>query len=183
MTQGGEAGNPLAHLLLASCRYNLAYWHMEQENVDASKQYMKRFSESLKRAYRDRKKSKFLSIQQEIEADYFALITQNFERAIAQYEKLLAVKDESPLYQARRAHWMLFGIYGGDWGAKKMVNPVKCRHHAIQILAHWPDSVEAKIIRDQLRYSDVKGGSQFNQVAEDNYVLVGSVDRSPLEDE
>ena len=83
------------------------------------------------------------------------------------YEELCQVTPETPLHTALRAHWMLAGIYSGDWGVakdekgKQVIDPAKARTHLIQILAHWNESSEAEFIRRNLRSDEESGTNRF----------------------
>ena len=95
------------------------------------------------------------------------LVSKNYPAAVEAYEELCQVTPDTPLHTALRAHWMLAGIYSGDWGVAKdekgkpVIDPAKARGHLIQILAHWNESSEAEFIRRNLRWDEESGTNRF----------------------
>ena len=54
-----------------------------------------------------------------------------------------------------RGHWMLAGIFAGDWGVdQQVIDAEKARYHVIEIVAGWPDSPEAKRLKRWLLWDD-----------------------------
>ena len=71
---------------------------------------------------------------------------------------------DQPLQTQLRGHWMLSGIRAGDWGLAEQssVDLNESRRHVIQILSNWPDSPEASLLKQWLRWDDTKGETEFN---------------------
>ncbi len=90
----------------------------------------------------------------EAEADLFLMKAQNKEAA-SKYLSVVKVSDS--LDAKLRARWMLMGLYSGDWETGKvspeLVDPVKAREIAIQILAFHPNSPHAARLRQVLQMS------------------------------
>lgn len=145
-----EPTNPLAHLLLASCYFNLARAHESGEARIRHQQH-------LKLAYEHRDSDPFSDdpVRLEIEADYALLVAKDVPAAVRRYEELTRVPQQSRGRFALRAHWMLAGIRLGDWGvtsyAPQLIDPEKARQHVLQILSNWPDSPEAEFYRKCMR--------------------------------
>ncbi len=76
------------------------------------------------------------------------------------------------LHTALRAHWMLAGIYSGDWGAEELKDVHKARDHLRIILAHWPQSDEAKYITSKLRWDSQAGKNRFQHLPQRNKPLL-----------
>jgi hypothetical protein len=152
-----EANNPFAQLLLANCYHNLARYRDEEKN-------RARFEEMLRAAYENRDRAPHPSIRTEIEGDYALLVERDFAKAIECYGALARGSDEGSARFALRAHWMLAGIYLGDWGVneyeanlageelrdKGIVDLEKGRYHILEILANWDGTPEAKFYRHHL---------------------------------
>ncbi len=161
-----DPANPLAQLLLANAYYNqFQALETQGQGPEAEKSHGN-FESALRKAYAFRSQSDdFAYVRREIEADYALLISHEYPAAIAAYQELAGIDPETPLHTALRANWMLAGIHAGDWGlavaAPDLVDPVKARQYLVKILAHWPDSDEAKFIRKNLRWDDEEGRSQF----------------------
>ncbi len=89
----------------------------------------------------------------EIEAD-IAMLSAKYVNAAEKYQSILKSSDEPAKLRAR---WMLMGLHAGDWEANKfakdLVDPVKARTYAIEILALHPDSTHAKRLRNILQIS------------------------------
>jgi tetratricopeptide (TPR) repeat protein len=164
-----ETRNPFVRMLLANCYFNQAQALVQSGQADEAKSRIQQFSEALKHAYREVDRTRLRHIQDEIKADYNLLVRKQYDEAIRIYETLAEVKDDSKLHIALRAHWMLAGIYSGDWGVDdSFVDPAKAREHLIQILAHWGDSSEAAFIRRSLRWSEEEGRNQFEYFPREN---------------
>jgi hypothetical protein len=132
--------------------------------------------ESLRRAFRERDNAQVDLLKLEILADHSLLVKRDFGEAIQLYERLATAPNDATLHTALRAHWMLAGIYSGDWGVDaNLVNPQKARQHLITVLAHWPDSAEAAFIKTNLRWSDEKGGNQFESFPRQNQAIIPDV--------
>ena len=74
------------------------------------------------------------------------------------------IKVNQPIQSQLRGHWMLAGIYAGDWGnaGKPIVDAEQSRRHITEILSNWPDSPEAKLLKQWLRWDDTKQQTDFN---------------------
>ncbi len=169
-----DDANALPRFLLANCHYNRARQQIEAgEDPSAT---MKSFGSELRAAYRFRTTLPDSDLRREIEADYALLVRGKPAEAIPIYERLaegFATSDT-----ARRANWMLAGIYGNDWGVPaEFAEPEKARQRLIAILAIWPESPEAAFIKRALRWDDTRGGSQFPHLPRENDRLAAEVDR------
>ena len=112
----------------------------------------------------------------EIEADFALLVQRNVGQAIQKYQELAGTdpKSDTNIHSALRAHWMLAGIYSGDWGvAEKFVDKEQARQHLIQILAFWWDSPEANFIKNSLRWSAEEQKTMFPNFPLQNETVVG----------
>jgi hypothetical protein len=161
-----DLSNPLAELLLANCSYNQFQSALRAQRPEEAQSHREVFEGALRKAYLFRDESSdFAYLKQEIEADYALLIEKDYAEAIRAYEHLAGTVEETPLHTAARAHWMLAGIYAGDWGiaqdAADLVDSSKSRAHLVEILAHWENSNEAKFIRKNIRWDDESGRSEF----------------------
>jgi TolB-like protein len=161
--------NPFTHMLLASCYFNKAQAVGSQgQNAERQKMH-EQLTEALKRAFRERDNSQVDLLKTEIEADYNLLVKKDFAEAIRLYGVLARAPNDAKLHTALRAHWMLAGIYSGDWDVDpKLIDAKKARGFLIQILAHWPESSEASFIKTNLRWSDEKGRNQFENFPRQN---------------
>ncbi|MGE0756989.1 MAG: hypothetical protein AB7O38_08215 [Pirellulaceae bacterium] len=163
--------NPFAHMLVASCQYNLSHVAANAGQAEAAQARMQQMVGALKRAFLERKNAQVELLTLEITADHQLLVNKNFQEAIKVYEQLATAPNDATLHTALRAHWMLAGIYSGDWHAPaEVVNPQKAREHLINILAHWPESPEASFIKTSLRWSEEKGRNQLETVPLQNNI-------------
>ncbi|MDA1177888.1 MAG: hypothetical protein O2931_03730 [Planctomycetota bacterium] len=179
----GSAGDPRnawAQLLLTSCYYNLWFGHYQRGDGAEASRIQKEFQKSLSQAYnsRNRKRMPLPSMQEEIMADYALLKDKDYPKAIGVYEKLALLKDDPNPNTALRAHWMLVGIYAGDWQVpSEFVDVAKARQHLQQILAHWPDRLEAKYYASFVRADQrVAASSTFLPLANGE---LANVDAAP----
>ena len=156
-----ESRNPLVSWLGSNIAYNLASYRFAAGESAAAEAQMAEMGLSLSRAYRGRREVKLPSLATEIEADYSLLVAHDVKVAIAGYE--LMTKPEQPSSTQRRGHWMLSGIYAGDWGVdESIVNPQAARQHLVEILANWPESPEADLLRKWMRWDDSAGKTKFS---------------------
>jgi tetratricopeptide (TPR) repeat protein len=168
--------NPFTHMLTASCHFNLAQAAANDDRTAEAKERSRQMAEALKRAYRERGSAQVELLRLEIEADHALLVTKDYPEAIRLYEQLATAPNDATLHTALRAHWMLAGIYSGDWSVPEtVVQPQKAREHLIRILAHWPDSSEAAFIKNNLRWSDEKGRNQFESFPRQNQAVLPDV--------
>lgn len=158
----GDEQNAWAQLLLANCHYNLRAYHVKQQQADQVRSDTIAFVRSLARAYQHRKNVPVRAIQEEIVADYLLLRRQNHADALKRYEQLARNDEQANPNVALRAHWMLAGLYLGDWGTpKSLVDAEAARKHIVEIMTHWPDSSQAKFVRKQLRWDERQGQTRF----------------------
>ncbi|QGJ70687.1 Hypothetical protein PBC10988_23850 [Planctomycetales bacterium 10988] len=161
-----DPDNPFVHLMLVSVYYNLA----EMNDID---DYVTKQNQHLLKAYTLREKfDADHPARLEIEADYALLAKHDYPTAVELYSKL-ANDDPKNANYALRAHWMLAGIYLGDWGtnqeAPEVVDLESARHHILSILAFWPASSQAKFYRQAMEnsgegYTEVEvGGLQASR--------------------
>ncbi len=106
----------------------------------------------------------------EIEADYGLLVEHQIAESIDKYKRL--TNDDVPLQSQLRAHWMLAGIYAGDWSVDKAhLDSKLARDHVVQILSNWPDSPEALLLKQWLRWDDSKHQTNFDYLPQMNVKL------------
>lgn len=147
-----EPRNGVAHWLLANIHFNLAQQAFAAGEQEEAESHMQSMARSLGRAYRYRDTIASSSLSKEIASDYVLLVDRDIPLAIKRYETLASDRGISSGVR-RRAHWMLTGIYAGDWAvAAEHVDPAKARDHAIAILANWEKSPEAELLRTWLRW-------------------------------
>jgi hypothetical protein len=156
-----EPKNALGHWLQANVAYNQASRHYRTGNAEEAKARMRDVRTSLGEAVKNRIGLEPQSLLIEIEADYY-LNERQPEEAVKRYLEL--TKLDQPLQSQLRGHWMLAGIYAGDWGnaQKAIVDASESRRHITEILANWPDSAEAKLLKQWLRWDDTKEQTDFN---------------------
>lgn len=149
-----ESTNGLAHWLLANIHFNLATAAQSRGATDAAAEAMREMKRSLGRAYRFRNEIDSPSLVKELAADHLLLVQRKVPEAIGAYEAL-AIDPEASASVRRRAHWMLTGLYSGDWGVDpEAVDPTLARQHAIAILANWEASPEAGLLRKWLGWDE-----------------------------
>jgi hypothetical protein len=163
-----DADNPLVHAWLASVYFNLG-------SESASPEMAEKYKAALEKAYQFRATATDPSFPTLIEAQYALIIEKDGVKAAGLYESLLMEPATKPLDITLKTHWMLAGIYAGDWGVNaSVVSPEKARDHVIAILAQWPDSSEALYFTRALRW-DKEDGSQHPFVPHENSPVVDSV--------
>jgi hypothetical protein len=165
-----DRDNPLAHLLLANCYFAQAQILSDQNQPEQAGEKLQQFRAELNRANRNQSKLDRNEIKSEIKADFALFGRQGgAAEAIELYESLTKSSgqpdDKINLESALRAHWMLAGIYSGDWGVDPSLrDPEKARDHLARILAHWPDSHQAEIIRRDLRWDSAEGKNSLESI-------------------
>ena len=144
--------NPFIQAMLANCHFNLA-------RTDETGDHQEKSLKSLKAAYDLRSNASSDAVRLEIEADYALLIERDVADAISIYEMMLLEPNRPrQLRRALRAHWMLAGIYCGDWGVpSSIIDPAKAREHIVQILAHWEETPEARFYKDAFSWEENEG--------------------------
>lgn len=156
-----EPRNPIIHWLASNIAYNLAAYHFGVGDAATADAQMKKMGQSLARAYRDRKSVKLPSLVMEIEADYSLLVARNVKASTEAYVAMTS--SDQPSATQRRGHWMLSGIYAGDWGVDESnVNAKAARDHVVAILAGWPESPEAELLKKWMRWDDAAGKTKFS---------------------
>ncbi len=169
-----EPRNPLAHWLQANVAYNQAANLYRVGNKQAAVSRMKEMKSSLSRAIDLRADIHHPSLLTEIEGDYFLLVKRDIPEAIARYETM--TQPDQPLQSQLRGHWMLSGIYAGDWGNAQQptVDPAKARLHVMQIMANWPNSPQASLLKKWLNYDETRSETEFNYLPRVNVELSGA---------
>jgi hypothetical protein len=162
---GGDPENPVAQFLLASCYFNQWLHAKQQADEVTATELRSLFTTALDRARGFRKNTIDEDLKTEIAADYALFRERDLPAAIALYEKLTGAAREGEaaieLHSALRAHWMLAGIYSGDWSitGENIPDGDKLRYHLLMILSHWPDSSEATFVRENIRWNEQAGKS------------------------
>ncbi len=165
-----DGKNALAHWLAANVAYNQATRLFKLGQKEAAETLMREMKSSLRRAIRERSDVDVPSFVTEIEADYALLVDRNTAKAIEKYKELTS--EDMPLQSQLRGHWMLAGIYAGDWSVGDSVtDPKLARQHIVQILANWPDSPEATLLKQWLRWNDSLEQTEFNYLPRMNAEL------------
>ena len=142
-----EPTNGMAHWLLANAHFNRATAAQARQEPEMAVAEMKEMKRSLARAYRYRNELDSHALSKEIAADYRLLVERDVPQAIQAYQELTQDPMSTPLIR-RRAHWMLCGLFSGDWGAgHESVDATAAREHAIAILANWESSSEAELLK------------------------------------
>jgi tetratricopeptide (TPR) repeat protein len=158
-----DESNPVGNALDAYCAFNRAQnsWRLGQ--VDSARSEVERAKKALNRAYRERSKMPNRWMEVEISADFHLLADlPDVNRAIGLYESLTKQDKGVPEFLQLRAHWMLAGIYAGDWGVPaQLIDAHKARMHVVQIMSGWPESHEASYFRRTLRWDDTEGRTTF----------------------
>ncbi len=155
-----------AHVMLASCLYNQARILEANGQLDAAKTKFQNARDTISHAYSMRTKLIDPIARLEIEGDYQLLVKQDYLAAMDAYQKITAFSVESPIKPALRAHWMLAGIQCGDWqvskseNADQIVDPDQARTHLIKILAYWPESPEAAMIKQNMLWDEIQNKSR-----------------------
>ena len=167
-----DAQNPFIHAMLANCHFNLG-------RTDQTGDHYEKSLSSLKTAYDLRNKAASDAVRLEIEADYALLVERDVAEAISIYEMMLLEPDRPlQLRRALRAHWMLAGIYCGDWSVPStFVDTEKAREHILQVLAHWGESPEARFYKDAFEWKEQDGMQKHYVPLENSDTLHLAVDR------
>ncbi|MEM9657083.1 MAG: hypothetical protein AAF961_01870, partial [Planctomycetota bacterium] len=173
--------NPLARSLYASCLFNEARALQRSGAKDAARNIMSQlFAAELRAAFANRALARNdVSLRREIEADFALFLRGNVSEAIRLYRSMLDADEGRDVRSARRAYWMLAGIYSGDWGVgEEHIDPDEVRTCLTQILALWPDSSEAEAVRRLLRWDDDQNRTRLPHMPQENAELVDQIDRS-----
>ena len=164
-----EPQNALAHWLRANIAMNQATAFFAAGDNESAKKSVAQVKSSLRRAKRGSRKLS-PSIAEEIKADEALLVRRDVGDAIKTYEEL--TQEGQPSATRLRAHWMLAGLYAGDWGvasqASDHVDAAKVREHIIAVLRGWPESPSADMMRRWIRWDEKAGRSQFQHFPKSN---------------
>lgn len=167
-----EPDNGLAHWVLANVSFNQASALFRDQIKDRATEAMKDCKSALRLAYNQRDKIGSQPLALEVEADFRLLARRETDQAIELYEKM--TDPTMPSDTQRRGHWMLSGLYAGDWGVAEAVTDAKlAREHTIAILANWPDSPEAEQLRQWLQWDETRDETRHNYLPKLNEALPG----------
>jgi hypothetical protein len=182
----GDSQNGFGHMLLANCYFNQSMARANQGDSAAASERMQLFRAAMNQAYQDRVRVPNESDRAEIEADFNLFIKKDVPAACQIYESLTGqtASGDKPTtirsHAALRAHWMLAGIYAGDWGVgSSFVDAEKARQHLLQILAQWPESSEANFVRTNLRWNEQSGQTEFNHFPQQHAAVTQFLKDSP----
>jgi hypothetical protein len=153
-----DRGNAFALLLMANAQFNLAQAAKESGNQQREElAYRQRYLLYLGRAHQASLDSlpETSPIWKVIEAEYH-LGFNEFGKAIELYEQIASIPPLGTTADIElRARWMLCGLYAGDWNiaskAEELVAPSKSLGHMQEILKRWPNSPEAKLLRNEMK--------------------------------
>jgi tetratricopeptide (TPR) repeat protein len=151
-----------AQVLLSSCLYNQATALETIGQLDEARAKFQQAKSTITAAFAARAKLLDPLTRLEVEGDYQLLVKQDYPAAIEAYRKITEFSVDSPVRPALRAHWMLAGIFSGDWqiaksdSAAAIMDPEKTRSHLVQILANWPESSEAEMVRRNMFWDDLE---------------------------
>lgn len=166
-----ESKNSLGHWLQSNVAYNQASRLYQIGDVEAAKTRMAEMKSSLRRAVDEVGGVDNPALATEIKGDYYLLIRRDPAKAMEAYTAMTAL--DQPLQSQLRGHWMLAGIYAGDWATqeKATFKPEEARRHITEIMANWPDSPEAKLLKEWLQWDDEKEQTSFNYLPKINAQL------------
>lgn len=167
-----EPDNPVAHWVLSNTAFNQASALFRQGATDRASKAMQESKSSLRLANNRRKELSSPFLELEIEADYQLIVRRRPDDAIKLYEEM--IKTGLPPDTRRRGHWMLAGLYAGDWGAtSEIASPQQARAHVVKILTEWPDSPESDQLRHWLQWDERTDRTHHNYLPKLNSVLPG----------
>jgi hypothetical protein len=165
-----DSQNPFVQLLLASAYYNLAAISSDRGDANADDLH-ESFKEALGAAYEMRDDATHELVKTEIEADHALLIERDFVKAFEKYQSLLTAPKDKQLRAQVRAHWMLAGMYCGDWGVDaQLIDPEQGREHLVALLADFEHTPEADFVRSYTLWDD-KDGTINPGYRRDNHTL------------
>lgn len=168
-----EPRNPVAWWLLSNASFNLATGDFMSGRSSEAKVKMSEVKYSLRNAVRHLRRLKSESLSHEIEADEALLVRRDTQAAVEHYQAL--VSETMPMKSQLRGHWMLAGIYAGDWGvADSIVDLALSRKHIIEILANWPESPEASQLKRWLLWDDQSDQTRHNYLPQIHVKLTES---------
>ncbi|MFK8112071.1 MAG: vWA domain-containing protein [Rubripirellula sp.] len=163
--------NPLGFWLQSNVAYNQASRLYRRGDLVAAKNRMKEMKSALSRSMDNLDRLKTPALATEIRGDFFLLIKGDSVKALPHY--IAMTERAQPLQTQLRGHWMLAGIYAGDWATKQKptFNPEEARRHITEILANWPDSPETKLLKEWLRWDETQEQTEFNYLPKLNAEL------------
>lgn len=166
-----EPNNAIAHWLQSNVAFNQASRLYQQGKNEEAKSRMEQMRAALAKAVETRESVADQSLITEIEADYYLLVARNVQQAIQRYTAMTALNQ--PLQTQLRGHWMLSGIYAGDWGTSGSGEEdlSKSRRHLMEVLANWPDSPEAQLLKQWTRWDETAEQTQFDYLPKINMGL------------
>lgn len=169
-----EKRNPLAHWLQANVAYNQSAHLFQVGNKPAASQRREDMKKALNAAFRWREQILMGSLKSEVIGDYALLVKGDLAAAVEQYESM--TKRDQPLATQLRGHWMLAGIYAGDWGAagSPVVDSAKARRHVMEVMSNWPDSPQATLLKRWLKYDETTQQTQYNYLPIVNVEFTGA---------
>ena len=156
-----EPRNPIVNWLVSNIAYNLAAYHFGMGDMQGAETQTKKMKKSLGLAVKELKSVRVASLAVEMQADFALLTLRDTPKAIEGYSKMIG--SDQPSSTQRRGHWMLSGIYAGDWGVDEaMRDPKAAREHVVAILSGWPESPEAELLKKWMRWDDSAGKTKFS---------------------
>ena len=169
-----EPRNPLPHWLQANIAYNQAAGLFQAGEREQAFARMREMKSELNRAFGLRERVRLPSLRTEIEADYLLLNRKDVAAAVRRYQQL--TEPGQPLASQLRGHWMLSGIYAGDWGTAEQitVDPNKARTHVMEVMANWPDSPQAALLKRWLKFDPDSEQTRFNYLPMVNVELTAT---------
>ena len=162
---GADSKQAFAHYLLASCYFNQANALTNRGLEAESRVKSRECKRALRQARTLRPKN---DLKHEVNGDYELFENNDAAAAIKHYETLLGSTNKT-LKSAARAHWMLAGIYAGDWNVdESIVDAEKARKHIVALMAHWSDSSYAKFYKRALNWNESEGSSGLAHLPRSN---------------
>ncbi|MEM9364856.1 MAG: vWA domain-containing protein [Planctomycetota bacterium] len=166
-----EPANPLANWLLSNVAYNQAMAAYQEGQNEKAKKLFQESRAALRTAVDRLRDVDSKALQAEIQADYTLLVRRDPQGAARLYESM--TQSSMPRDTQRRAHWMLVGLYVGDWGAgPELVNRDRAREHVVTILENWPDGSEAAKLKKWLHWDETKQKSRHHYLPTVNDSLI-----------
>lgn len=159
--------NVIDHWLQANVLHNLAMAKHAAGDQQGRDQALNELRDVLRTARINLTETKRFSpsLRGEIQADYELLCGQDVAKAIERYEGLVSKPNQISSETRRRAHWMLAGIYSGDWGVGPgFRDAAKARQQILALLTQWPDSREATAFRKWLGWDEKTQESTYPYV-------------------
>lgn len=167
-----EPSNGLANWVLSNVLFNQASALFRDGIKDRAKAAMKESKSALRLAYNQRLKIGSDALALEVEADYHLLVRRDAVQAIKFYSAM--TEKGMPSDTRRRGHWMLSGVYAGDWGVdQNQINAVLARENSMAVMSTWPDSPEAVLLKQWLQWDDTADQTRHNFLPRINKALLG----------